>query len=234
MSDTKIINKGTGAGGANTNMNGLSYEAITSLDSEYTITDTTQHSKTITFNNGSCAKYSLVSQAKLFKHMDAAINKTIENAHGCKRPDEGFIDAVNKVVFLLEKKSQQTPGSVCEKIQTAPMKLWQYKRIFPDYTIVYIYSLSKWFKGNCKAELEYLAEEKVPVFWGNSTTYKSDIVQFITNYDPETAAMEKLATAERAASMAAAELKCVRDRKAAAVSHGPGGGRVPRPGSCKL
>lgn len=182
MSDTKIINKGTGAGGANTNMNGLSYEARTSLDSEYTITDTTQHSKTITFNNGSCAKYSLVSQAKLFKHMDDVINKTIENAHGCKRPDECVIDEVNKDIFITEKKFQQTPGSVCEKIQTTHMKLWQYRRLFPDYNIVYIYCLSDWFKDNCKAELEYLAEEKVPVFWGNSTTYKSDIVQFIINY----------------------------------------------------
>ena len=110
------------------------------------------------------------------------VNRTIENAHGCKRPDECVIDDVNKVIFILEKKFQQTSGSVCEKIQTAGMKRWQYSRIFPDYNIVYIYCLSDWFKDNCKAELEYLAYLKVPVFWSNSITYKSDIVQFIINY----------------------------------------------------
>ena len=52
---------------------------------------------------------------------------------------------------------------MCEKIQTPDFKKWQYKRTFPDYTVIYIYCLSDWFENNCKAELEYLKYKKIPV-----------------------------------------------------------------------
>ena len=53
--------------------------------------------------------------------------------------------------------------------------------MFPDFTIVYIYCLSDYFKENAKAELEYLKLKKVPVFWGDSKTYKDDVINFIIN-----------------------------------------------------
>ena len=85
-------------------------------------------------------------------------------------------------MFIIEKKFQQKPGSVCEKIQSADCKVWQYNRTFPEYKIVYIYCLSEWFKNNCKAELEYLAYKKIPVFWGNDINYKKKIIDFMINY----------------------------------------------------
>ena len=101
----------------------------------------------------------------------------------------GSIEAANKSnktitieTFIIEKKFQQCSGSVCEKIQTPDFKLWQYSRTFPDYTIIYIYCLSDWFKKNCKAELEYLDFKNIPYFWGISETYKDDIINFILNY----------------------------------------------------
>ena len=45
--------------------------------------------------------------------------------------------------------------------------------------------LSEWFKDNCKAEMEYFHEKNIPVFWGNSETYKQDMIDFIVNYTPE-------------------------------------------------
>ena len=42
ISDKKT-NKGTGAGGSNTNKNGLPYEKITELKNEYTIIDSKKH-----------------------------------------------------------------------------------------------------------------------------------------------------------------------------------------------
>ena len=86
-------------------------------------------------------------------------------------------------MFIIEKKFQQVSGSVCEKIQTIDFKLWQYRRTFPNFEIVYMYCLSEWFKLNCKAELEYLQEQNIPVYWGNDTDYKAQIVGFITNYE---------------------------------------------------
>ena len=110
------------------------------------------------------------------------MNHQIVKAHGCKQPDECFINEYNKTIFIIEKKFQQTSGSVCEKIQTSDFKLWQYSRTFPKYQIVYIYCLSDWFKENCQAELEYLEYKKIPVFWGSNSDYKNKIIKFILDY----------------------------------------------------
>ena len=110
------------------------------------------------------------------------IDKNIIKAHGCKNPDECYIDETSKNIFIIEKKFQNVAGSVCEKIQTPDFKIWQYSRTFPTYSIVYIYCLSDWFKENCKAELEYLEYKKIPIFWGNDVNYKESIIEFMTNY----------------------------------------------------
>lgn len=176
--DENIINRGTGAGGANTNKNGLSYEQKTDLSSEYDIIKQFKYHKIINFNN-----YELVciNNKQLFKYMENKTDNDICKAHGCKQPDECYIDENNKVVYIIEKKFQQTSGSVCEKLQTPDFKLWQYTRTFPQYRIVYIYCLSDWFKKNCIAELEYLEYKNVPVFWGNDFNYKNKIISFIIN-----------------------------------------------------
>ena len=114
--------------------------------------------------------------------MDKHVDKNIKKGHGCKNPDESYIDENTKTVFIIEKKFQQVSGSVCEKIQTWDFKIWQYNRTFPEFNIVYIYCLSEWFKKNCEAELEYFQFKQIPIFWGNSKTYKADIINFIVNY----------------------------------------------------
>jgi hypothetical protein len=174
-------NKGTGAGGRNTNKNGLPYEEMTDLDDRITIMETNRFSKIIRFNNNK-KQFIKTKQANLFKCMKDEININIEKAHGCKNPDECYIDKELKNIFIIEKKFQQCSGSVCEKIQTPDFKMWQYSRTFPDYTIIYIYCLSDWFKKNCIAELEYLDVKKISYFWGNSETFKDNIINFIINY----------------------------------------------------
>ena len=55
-----------------------------------------------------------------------------------------------------------------------------YIDLFDTY-IVYIYVLSDWFKHNCEAELQNLDEIGIKYFWGNSDTYKDDIINYIVN-----------------------------------------------------
>lgn len=176
-----MTNRGTGAGGANTNKNGLSYELLTELDSEYEKVSTTKYKNTygIRFRVDKNELFTVTKQANLFKFMGEYVNKGISRAHGCKNPDECFIHERSKTMFIIEKKFQTMSGSVCEKIQTGLFKRHHYSDIFPDYNIHYIYCLSDWFNVNCKAELEYLVKEKIPVFWGSSLTYKEDIIVFI-------------------------------------------------------
>lgn len=155
-------NRGTGAGGSNTNHNGLKFEENTNLDD---------------FKEKG---FIHLKKNKLYKHFN--INtKEIKGAHGCKQPDEAFLS--KDTLFIIEKKHQNRAGSVCEKIQTSEFKLWFYKKQFGEkYKIVYIYCLSDWFKNNCKEELEYLKEKNIPVFFGNNINYKTNIIKFMTNY----------------------------------------------------
>lgn len=180
--ETNIKNKGTGAGGSNTNKNGLSYEEITKLDDRITIIEKNKFSNIIIFNDNNKKLFTKTKHANFFKCMEDEINTNIKKAHGCKNPDECYIDKDLKNIFIIEKKFQQCSGSVCEKIQTPDFKLWQYSRTFPDYTIIYVFCLSEWFKKNCIAELEYLDFKNIPYFWGSSETYKDDIINLILNY----------------------------------------------------
>ena len=181
VESSNIKNRGTGAGGSNTNKNGLSYEELTELNDRSTIVKESKFYNEIKFDdNDKC--FMKTKQANLFKCMKDDIDPSVEKAHGCKNPDECYIDKKAKNIFIIEKKFQQCSGSVCEKIQTPDFKLWQYSRTFPDYKIIYMYCLSDWFKANCIAELEYLDFKNIRYFWGSSKTYKDDIINFIINY----------------------------------------------------
>ena len=63
-------------------------------------------------------------------------------------PDSGIINLITKSVFIIEKKFQNSAGSVDEKLQTCDFKLKQYKKLLEDtsYTVGFIYYLSEWFR----------------------------------------------------------------------------------------
>lgn len=174
-----IQNKGTGAGGKNTNKNGLDFEKnTTNIENNVKILKVGKYFKKVLFRNEKI----LVKVINL-KYFQKECDLTVEKAHGCKKPDECYYDEQLKIIYIIEKKFQQCAGSVCEKIQTVDFKKWQYSRMFPNHNVVYMYSLSNWFKKNCKAEIEYLTKiKKIPVFWGESETYRDDIINFIFHY----------------------------------------------------
>ena len=118
----------------------------------------------------------------LHKYMENLGEKdtSLQSAAGCKEPDEVYIDLTRKYIFVIEKKFQQTPGSVDEKIQTAAFKKYHYSNLFPNFKIHYIYCLSDWFKRDeYKSVLEYLSNINIPIFWGNDEEYKKNIINFM-------------------------------------------------------
>ena len=180
---TKLNNKGTGAGGKNTNINGLSYEDKTNLEELYSEStyDKKDNTKTIKFKGYQYELYN-VNKSNLYKFMEknGEKNDKLQPAAGCKNPDEAYIDKNRKKLFIIEKKFQQTPGSVDEKIQTGPFKKLHYSKQFPNYHVIYIYCLSDWFKRDeYISVLDYLKENDIPVYWGTDINYKEDIVKFI-------------------------------------------------------
>jgi len=172
-------NKGTGAGGSNTNKNGLPYEEFTDLKS-----NTIHIMDNVIEFKGYSRKFKKANKSNLHKYMKKINQMNIEliPAQGCKQPDEAYIDETDKTIFIIEKKFQQTSGSVDEKIQTGPFKKYHYEELFPKFKIYYIYCLSDWFKQEeYKSVLNYLKINGIPIFWGSSETYKEDIIEFIHN-----------------------------------------------------
>ena len=178
-----ISNRGTGAGGSNTNKNGLEFERNVDLKKNYTILSTKNNINEIRFN-GTDTHFIEVPKKKLQPYMKSKnkMNTTITIAHGCKEPDEAYIDENKKIIFIIEKKFQQVGGSVCEKLQTAVFKREHYRGLFPEYTIEYIYCLSDWFIKNCKAEIQFLNKNNFKIFFGKTKENIDSIINYITNY----------------------------------------------------
>ena len=140
------------SGGKNTTINGLLYEKLTDLSSNYTIIKQNKNHNIIKFNEYD-KEFIITEKYNFIKYLNNKIDNKINKAHGCIHPDECIIDEKEKLIYIIEKKFQQSNGSICEKIQTSDFKLWQYSRLLKNYKIIYIYCLSEWYRENCKAEL---------------------------------------------------------------------------------
>lgn len=75
-------------------------------------------------------------------------------------PDEAYYDEENKILYIYEKKYQQTPGSADEKPQTCGFKIHQFKKIgraIGAEKVYYTYIFNDWFKKpEYKDMLEYI------------------------------------------------------------------------------
>lgn len=73
-------------------------------------------------------------------------------------PDEAYL--VNNELKVYEKKFQQTPGSVDEKLQTCAFKILQYRKIgraLGVQKVTYTYLLNNWFsRPEYKDVLNYI------------------------------------------------------------------------------
>jgi hypothetical protein len=184
-----LTNRGTGAGGANTNKSGLHFEKITSLDSEYDklkiVPDNNKSLQTVFFKDYNVTPFLRPSKTYFRKFMETSnkCNKDIPLAEGAKQPDEVYIfetqtNKSQKYIFWIEKKNQKCNGSVCEKIQTGASKRKNLQLRYPKYKVYYIYVLSSYFKKH-KWEISECKENNIPIFWGDEKDYKQNIIKFM-------------------------------------------------------
>lgn len=74
-------------------------------------------------------------------------------------PDDCFYNIKTDTIYILEKKYQQTTGSVDEKPQTCGFKMFEYKKLFNNKisNIKFCYIFNDWFKKDeYKDMLEYI------------------------------------------------------------------------------
>lgn len=152
----KVVNRY--GGGAQTNVNGLHFEQTTSLNDAlqnigYIVNDCRVYKGTEHIGM-SVPQWNLYS--KFLESQD--INYQQYNS---KRwlPDECFINFENRTAFIIEKKFQNTPGSVDEKLPGCHFKKLEYAKLFEPigYTVEFLYVFNDWFlRPEYKDTLAYI------------------------------------------------------------------------------
>ena len=181
--DTTIINKGTGAGGANTNYYGKQFEEKTNnqqrlLEMGYTLIKKTKKSydyylsktfedKTVVF----------ALQNGLKQYMK---NKYNIDLFRC--PDEAYIieyTSGRKIIKILEKKEQNVEGSVETKLWSGPSLKREYELVLgAEFEVFYGFCVSKFLKNKfISNEKKYtilntiLNENNISVLFGEDENY---------------------------------------------------------------
>jgi hypothetical protein len=188
----KIINKGTGAGGANTNVNGKSFEEKTSIIPELIKLN---FQKKI-FETGKKDYYYIkeennkkiifLEQNGFKKYMFKIYNKVIRRA-----PDEAFLieekDKEYKIIKILEKKNQNSEGSVFDKIFNGLIIKEEYQfHLGVSFKIEYSYCLSEFFKKKLNDKYyDYYTnickKNNINIFYADDVEYFKKINNWILN-----------------------------------------------------
>jgi hypothetical protein len=182
---TNILNKGTGAGGANTNLNGKLFEAKTSNEPRLLLQGfiKTYMDKKEQKNNFYLEK--VFPDGKLVFVQQSGLKKYIKQHNNLdifRCPDEAYIwFPLNDtpVLKILEKKEQQTAGSVDTKLLSGPAFKREYELALEGkFKIEYAYCLNEYFSKEFNSDSrkykilgQILSENNIPTLFGDNEDY---------------------------------------------------------------
>ena len=154
---TTIINKGTGAGGANTNVTGKSFEQKTENETRLLEAGFTRKPIPGYEKNTEGSFYYLIketsptesvvylTQGGLKKYFEHFFKKEL-----CRHPDEAYLfrNGDQYTLKILEKKNQNKSGSVDTKLMTARDFIEEYEDSIedPNFTVHYAFCVSDFLK----------------------------------------------------------------------------------------
>jgi hypothetical protein len=190
-----IKNRGTGAGGSNTTLEGGAFERFT--DNETKLKDigfekTTHNKKNKTGYflskeiNGKKIVY--VKQHGFKSYMKKFFNIMVN-----RQPDEAYIINTDGAytVKILEKKMQNRTGTTDVKLWAAPALKKEYEEILNEgkihFDVSYGFSLSPYFadkfekKKNYKILKKNLTTSDIPIFFGNDADYYDKLLNWIVS-----------------------------------------------------
>ncbi len=163
-------NKGTGAGGSNTNKNGLGFEEKTKFNTDG-------------FNKIIIGKNEYYENGDIIYCRQNAFQKVMSKLYGYKpeemtrNPDEAYINKKTKTIKIMEIKHQNVEGSVDEKLWAGSSRKREYEIIFKDFKIEYAYCLSSYFESKFNDNLKFkilnkiLDESNIKYFFGQLENY---------------------------------------------------------------
>ena len=151
--ETIVVNRGTGAGGANTNANGLSFEKKTNNEPNLLLVGFVR--KNIPGSKARNGYYleKEISPIETIVYLTKSGLK-IYFAHFfgmqmCREPDEAYLfrNGNNYVLKILEKKNQNTSGSVDTKLLAGPGFIEEYQFLLGEnFAVKYAFCISDFLK----------------------------------------------------------------------------------------
>ena len=188
---SKLINKGTGAGGAKTNEKGKGFENETSIE-EYLFKDKYEKGW---FNTNSPHGYYLRKNKEdtsitYFKQGGLKHYFMKEyNIELCRNPDEAYIIKTKDTttVKILEKKEQHREGSVETKLWAGPSLKREFELILGDkFKVEYAFCLSKFLFDKMTSKTkkyvilsQIFKENNIDIFYGNDPDYYNKLMDWI-------------------------------------------------------
>jgi hypothetical protein len=191
---SKIINKGTGAGGAKTNYNGLNFEEKTSIENNL---DKLKYvKKEIKINKSKGYYYQYIKDniniIYLKKNSFKLYFQKEFNIITYRQPDEAYlIKNDNKYILkILEKKNQNVEGSVEEKLKTGAFNRREYELMINNteynFSVVYCFCVSKFLQNKLESDnIKYknikkiMEEDKVGLLYGDDDNYIDKLCDWI-------------------------------------------------------
>lgn len=147
-------------GGNKTNQHGLLFEEETSLNESLINAGYTIEGKEIYDKDNN--KIGLtISKHSLYSFLEE--NDIDYTEYNSKKwlPDEAFLNLENNTLYIVEKKYQESSGSVDEKLPNCHFKRKEYLKLFRPlgFKVNYIYVFNDWFKqSQYKDTLEYIQD----------------------------------------------------------------------------
>jgi len=158
---SNVHNQGTGAGGANTNLNGKTFEQTTNNESRLLSSGfvrkhipgcntNTKSGFYLIKESNPYESVTYLTQGGLKKYFAHFFNKTM-----CRHPDEAYLfrrgDAY--VLKILEKKTQHTKGSVDTKLLAGRGFIEEYEFLLGEnFTVRYAFCISAFLKKDYIAD----------------------------------------------------------------------------------
>jgi hypothetical protein len=159
-----LKNKGTGAGGKNTNLNGLSFEDKTDF-TKFLLKKNYNLKENKCFSIDKNIIYCKQNDFRNFIKDNFEIKLT-------RKPDGAFINLETKEIFILEMKNQNVEGSVDLKLYAGVCLRSEYEELLPEFKITYCLVLNNWFKKDkYKFMKKILLKHDIKIFYGDDEDF---------------------------------------------------------------
>tara|TARA_B110001450_G_scaffold45244_1_gene41788 strand:+ start:259 stop:840 length:582 start_codon:yes stop_codon:yes gene_type:complete len=184
----QVVNRGTGAGGANTNINGNRLEEkVRSCYDTHIITE-----QRLAYNRNNRWLVQTVGMDddgvfirapqnafKCFEENCGYANDTILKLHGAKQPDDCFINEQTNTINWIECKSQGSGGSVGEKLQTFSEKIINLEKRFPGWKINYCYIINPYIRTHYRCEIQRLEEKNISYICSDDENFENKLLELL-------------------------------------------------------